>query len=138
MQTEQLATRDFRRILLIKLSALGDVLHTLPVLHKLRRRYPCARIDWLTTPAFAELLRHQPTIANVIEFARHEWSQPWRWSAYASAARLASKLKSNRYDLVIDLQGQFRSALLTLATRAPVRIGFDRPRPELWNASSRA
>jgi lipopolysaccharide heptosyltransferase I len=137
LQSEQLASRDFRRILLIKLSALGDVLHTLPVLHKLRRRYPSARIDWLTTPTFAELLLHQPAISNVIEFARHEWSQPWRWSPYASSARLAARLKANRYDLVIDLHGQLRSALLTLATGSPVRIGFDRPRPERWKASSR-
>ena len=137
MPSEQLSTREFRRILLIKLSALGDVLHTIPVLHKLRRRYPSARIDWLTTSAFAELLQHQPAISNVIEFARHEWSQPWRWSPYASAARLAAKLRANRYDLVIDMHGQFRSALLALATGAPVRVGFDRPRPEVWKASSR-
>jgi lipopolysaccharide heptosyltransferase I len=137
LPSEQLSTREFRRILLIKLSALGDVLHTIPVLHKLRRRYPSARIDWLTRPAFAELLRHQPAISNVIEFARQEWLQPWRWSPYASAARLAAGLKSNRYDLVIDLHGQSRSALFALATGASVRVGFDRPRRELWKASKR-
>ena len=137
MQAEQLSTREFQRILLIKLSALGDVLHTIPVLHKLSRRYPTARIDWLTTPPFAELLRHQAAISNVIEFPRHEWSTPWRWSPYANGARLAAALRSNYYDLVIDMQGQFRSALLTLATGASVRIGFDRPRREVWTASSR-
>lgn len=137
LQAEQLSTREFRRILLIKLSALGDILHTIPVLHKLRRRYPSARIDWLTTPAFTELLRHQPAISNVIEFARHEWSQPWRWSPYASAARLAGKLRSNRYDLIIDLHGQLRSSLLALATGASPRVGFDRPRREIWRASKR-
>ena len=110
---------NFRQILLIKLSALGDILHTIPVLHKLCRRYPSARIDWLTTSVFADLLRHQPAISNVIEFARHEWSRPWRWSPYASAGRLAAKLKANHYDLVIDMHGQFRSALLTLATGKP-------------------
>jgi heptosyltransferase I len=137
LQAQQLSTRDFQRILLIKLSALGDVLHTIPVLHKLCRRYPSARIDWLTTSVFADLLRHQPAISNVIEFARHEWSRPWRWSPYASAGRLAAKLKANHYDLVIDMHGQFRSALLTLATGASARVGFDRPRRELWKASSR-
>ena len=48
---------DFRNILLIKLSALGDVVHTFPVLNKLRRRYPAARLDWLVTPGIAELPR---------------------------------------------------------------------------------
>jgi heptosyltransferase I len=137
LQAEQLSTREFRRILLIKLSALGDIVHTMPVLNKLRRRYPAARIDWLTTSAFVELLRHHPAISNVIEFARHEWLEPWRWAPYASAARLAARLNSNRYDLVIDMHGQFRSALLTLATGAPVRVGFDRPRRKVWKASPR-
>ena len=73
-----LKSRDFRKILLIKLSAVGDVVHTIPVLNKLRRRYPAAQLDWLVTPAIAELLRHHPAITNVIEFARDEWSKPWR------------------------------------------------------------
>ena len=55
-----LRDRDFRKILLIKLSAVGDVVHTIPVLNKLRRRYPAAQLDWLLTPAIAELLRHNP------------------------------------------------------------------------------
>ena len=71
-----LPSRDFRKILLIKLSAVGDVVHTIPVLNKLRRRYPAARLDWLVTPAIAELLRHNPAITNVIEFAREDWSTP--------------------------------------------------------------
>jgi heptosyltransferase-1 len=129
--------RDFRRILLIKLSAVGDVVHTIPVLNKLRRRYPSARIDWLITPAIAELLRHHPAISNVVEFDRTEWSAPWRWSAFTSSARLAGKLRAVDYDLVVDMHGQFRTAVLALATRAPVRIGFDRPRAEVWEASAR-
>ena len=51
MDAEQLRSHEFGRILIIKLSALGDVIHTIPVLHKLRRRYPDTRIDWLTSPA---------------------------------------------------------------------------------------
>jgi heptosyltransferase-1 len=135
--SKELSEREFRRILLIKLSAVGDVIHTIPVLHKLRRRYPGARIDWVVTPAIAELLRHQPAISNVIEFLRYEWAKPWRADPYKSALRLAAKLRAARYDLVIDMQGQLRTALLTLATRAPVRIGFDRPRAAVWKASER-
>ena len=79
LSTGELAVTEFSRILLIKLSAVGDVVHTIPVLNKLRRRYPAARIDWLATPAIAELLRYHPGISNVIEFARNEWLRPWRW-----------------------------------------------------------
>ena len=127
LDAEELAKTEFRRILIIKLSALGDVIHTIPVLHKLRHRYPSARIDWLTSPPIAELLRPHPAISNIIEIARHDWLLPRRWSA----------LTAQRYDLVIDMHGQLRTAFLTLATKAPVRIGFDRPRAKVWKASSR-
>jgi lipopolysaccharide heptosyltransferase I len=128
---------DFRKILLIKLSAVGDVVHTIPVLNKLRRRYPTAQLDWLVTPAIAELLRHHPAITNVIEFEREAWSKPWRLTPFASYARLAAKLRAAAYDLVVDMHGQFRTAALTLATGAPARIGFDRPRANVWDASPR-
>ncbi len=133
-----LKSRDFRKILLIKLSAVGDVIHTIPVLNKLRRRYPSAQLDWLVTPAIGELLRHHPAISNVIEFAREDWSKPWTPTPFVSYARLARKLRANAYDLVVDMHGQFRTAVFTLATGAPVRVGFDRPRAKVWDASPRA
>jgi lipopolysaccharide heptosyltransferase I len=133
----ELRTRDFRKILLIKLSAVGDVIHTIPVLNKLRRRYPSAQLDWLVTPAIAELLRHNPAVTNVIEFAREDWSRPWTPAPFVSYARLAAKLRANAYDLVVDMHGQFRTAVFALATGAPVRIGFDRPRARVWDASPR-
>ncbi len=134
MHIDQLRDRDFGRILLIKLSAVGDVVHTIPVLNKLRRRFPGAQIEWLMKPALAELMRHHPAISSIVPF-EPEGSAPW--SALASSARLAARLAAARYDLVIDLHGQVRTALLTVATRAPVRVGFDRPRPDVWKASSR-
>jgi heptosyltransferase I len=132
-----LRNRDFGKILLIKLSAVGDVIHTLPVLNKLRRRYPNARIDWLVTPAIGELLRHHPAITNVIEFSRKDWSEPWRLTPFINYARLAAELRRTRYDLVVDMHGQFRTAVFVRATGAPVRIGFDRPRAGVWDASPR-
>ena len=137
MPAADLTRHDFRRVLLIKLSAVGDVVHTVPILNKLRRRYPTAQLDWLVTPAIAELLRHHPAITNVIEFEREAWSTPWRLRPFTSYARLAAKLRAAAYDLVIDMHGQFRTAALTLSTGAPARIGFDRPRASVWQASPR-
>ena len=137
MLSADLRSREFHRILLIKLSAMGDVVQTIPVLNKLRRRYPAAQLDWLTTPPIAELLRFNPAINDVIEFGRDEWAAPWRLRPFVSSARLAAKLKRSRYDLVLDLQGQLRSAIFARATGAAARIGFDRPRRQAWRASSR-
>lgn len=137
MPTDDLKSREFENILLIKLSALGDVVHTFPLLNKLRTRYPKARIDWLVASDIAELLKQNLAINNVIEFPRDDWSTPWRWTPYARAARLIATLRAAQYDLVLDLQGQLRSAVFAFTSGAPVRIGFDKPRAEIWKTLSR-
>jgi lipopolysaccharide heptosyltransferase I len=124
----ELAAREFQRVLLVKPSALGDVVHAIPVLVKLRARYPHARIDWLITPENADLVRHHPALSHVIEFPRNEYTRFGRsWSATVGPFRLLADICGARYDLVVDLHGQFRSAIFTLASGAPVRVGFDRP-----------
>jgi len=137
VQPADLTGRDFEKILLIKLSAMGDVVHTIPLFNALRRRYPEARIDWLTTPAIAELLRHNPAIDSVIEFSRDGWAEPWRLKPFVDAARLVATLRATGYDLVLDMQGQLRSAVFAFASGAPARIGFDRPRAGIWQSSPR-
>jgi heptosyltransferase I len=128
LKTPSLSSKDFSRILLIKPSALGDVVHAIPLLPKLRLRFPSARIDWLITPENAELVRHHPALSGVVLFDRKKFSRFGRnWSAITGPLRLLEQLRNANYDLVIDLHGQMRSALITLATGAPVRIGFGRP-----------
>lgn len=129
MNLATLRSRTFERILLIKPSAVGDVIHTLPVLVELRRRYPKARIDWILTPAIAELVGHHSALSNVLLFARHDFSRFGRsWAASMGLLGLLSQIRRTHYDLVIDLHGQFRSAVFALASGCPVRVGFDRPR----------
>jgi len=113
---------------LIKPSALGDVVHTIPVLPKLRVRFPTAQIDWLITPENAGLVRHHPDLSSVVLFDRKKFAQLGRnWIATTEPLRFLRQLWQADYDLVIDLHGQMRSALITLATGAPVRVGFARP-----------
>ena len=123
-----LRSADFSRILLIKPSALGDVVHTLPVLVKLRARYPRARIDWLITPENAEVVRYHPALSNVVLFARRDFSKRGRrWRAFLSFFDLLKQIRSAKYELIIDMHGQVRSAFFALISGARVRIGFDRP-----------
>jgi heptosyltransferase I len=119
---------EFSRILLIKPSALGDVVHTIPVLVKLRARYPRARIDWLITPENAEIVRYHPALSNIVLFARRDFSKRGhRRRAVRAFLELLGQIRSAKYDLVIDMHGQVRSAFFSLISGARVRIGFDRP-----------
>ena len=103
-------------------------MHTIPVLVKLRARYPRARIDWLITPENAEVVRHHPALSNVVLFARREFSKPGqRWRATLGFFDLLKQIRRAKYDLVVDMHGQVRSALFALISGARVRIGFDRP-----------
>jgi heptosyltransferase I len=109
-----------RRILIVKPSAIGDVVHTLPVLNLLRRRYPDAQIDWLVTPACAGILEGHPQLNQIILFQRKGW--------FASVRNLYRRLRDAKYDLVLDLQGLLRSGLFCWATKAPLRVGFENAR----------
>src|SRR3982751_4416652 len=99
-----------RRVLIIKPSAIGDVVHTLPILNLLRQRWPDAHIAWLVTPACAGLLDGHPQLNQVIRFERKRFGQSWRNPAAATGLfKFARDLKSQNFDLVLDLQGLFRS-----------------------------
>jgi lipopolysaccharide heptosyltransferase I len=113
------------RILIIKPSAIGDVVHTLPILNLIRRRWPQAHVAWLVTPTCAGLLDGHPQVDEVIRFERGRFAAGWRSPAAAAGLfRFARGLRDRRFDLVIDLQGLFRSGWLAMQTRAPVRAGF--------------
>lgn len=125
LSESDLRSREFQRILLIKPSSLGDVVHALPVLHGLRRRYPNARIDWLISSSLAPLLEGHPDLNDLVLFDRHQYGRMvYSPMAAADFVRFIHRLRMRRYNLAIDLQGLFRTGFLTWAGGAPVRIGF--------------
>jgi lipopolysaccharide heptosyltransferase I len=112
-------------VLIIKPSAIGDVVHTLPVLNLFRRQWPDAHVAWLVTPACSGLLDGHPQLDEVIPFQRRRFGAGWRSPTAAMGLfRFARELRRRRFDLVIDLQGLFRSGWLAWQTRAPMRVGF--------------
>jgi len=131
------ASRDrngtVRRILIIKPSSAGDIVHALPVLHGLRVRWPSARIAWLVAVPFADLLRGHPELDELILFDRHRFGRIGR-SVPVSVefVRFLQALRARRFEMVIDLQGLFRSAFLAMATGAGTRIGFADARELGW------
>jgi lipopolysaccharide heptosyltransferase I len=126
---KRLPLRDYpaRRIVLIKPSALGDIVQTLPVLTALRRRYPQAHISWLVNHNYAGLLHGHPDLDEVLPFDRGA-TRFGLWKATVSYARFLRDFRARRFDLVIDLQGLLRSGLFTAASAAPRRVGLSSAR----------
>jgi lipopolysaccharide heptosyltransferase I len=112
-----------RRIALIKPSALGDVVHALPALTALRRRFPHAHITWVVNRSFEPLLRGHPDLDETLAFDRGA-SRGGFWAAFGSWGRFLSRLRRGRFDLALDLQGLLRSGVMTRATGAPRRVGL--------------
>lgn len=122
-----------QRILIIKPSAIGDVVHTLPILNLLRRRWPEAMIDWIVTPACHGILDGHPQLNNVLIFDRKRLSRWWRSiSTWQELRTFTQDLRSRDYDLVLDFQGLFRSGWLAWMTRSGVRVGFANAREGAW------
>ena len=114
-----------QRILIVKPSALGDIVHALPVLHLLKRRWPAAKISWVVATPFASLLRDHPLVSEVLPFDRRRLGESWRNPAAAGELMQFTKtLRERQFDLVIDLQGLFRSAWIARKTGAALRVGF--------------
>lgn len=120
-----LQTLNFEKVLIIKPSALGDVVHSLPFLDAIHERFPEARIHWLIASAFQDLLRDHPMISRLWTIDKDRWKRLSNvGETVRSVRKLMGELEAERFDLVVDLQGLFRSGLLCGATRAPIRVGF--------------
>lgn len=109
------------RILIIKPSSLGDVVHALPTVNLVRRKYSEAHISWLVNDTLTSLLQHSPIIDEIIPFERRRFGSLTQLPRFG---KFLTTLRRRRFDIVIDLQGLLRSGIITWATRAPRRIGL--------------
>ena len=120
---------SLQRILIVRLGALGDVVHVLPALGALRRALPGARIHWAVETAAASLLEGHPDLEAVHVIPRKEWSasllRPACWAdLLKSAEGVFRRLRAPGFDAALDFQGNLRSAVVSVLSGAPVRIGF--------------
>ncbi len=117
------------RVLLIRLSAIGDVVVTTPAARAIRAALPDAYLAWVVEEKAADLLAGNPDLDEVIVWPRGSWQRQSRgFSRLARHARFLADLRRRRFDVVIDFQGLARSALLGVAARARHRIGNTRTR----------
>lgn len=114
------------RVLIVKTTSMGDVVHALPAVTDLHRRCPDAAIDWLVEAPFAAIPALHPAVQQVLPLAWRKWRRSlWRAETRQAIANLRLRLRAQRYDLVIDLQGLVKSMLWGLQARGPL-VGYDR------------
>lgn len=115
------------RILLVKTSAMGDVIHAFAALNDALSAIAGLEIDWLVEESFADMARLHPGVRQVITTALRRWrKKPFSPKVWGEVRALRRRLKERRYDLVVDAQGLIKSALLARLAGAPVH-GFDGP-----------
>jgi heptosyltransferase I len=114
-----------RKILIVKPSSLGDVVHSLPFLSALHECFPFAEIHWVISRGLEGLLEGNPLVGKLWIIDKDKWKDAGRLLGTVSElGQLAKGLRNEAYDIAVDLQGLMRSGLITGATSAPVRIGF--------------
>lgn len=117
-------------ILIVKLSAIGDVIHTLPALNAIRKQYPDARITWLIEEAARDIVAGHEALDRVLVSKRKRWLKdlqgPGRLRAAKEAYAFIKGLRDTQYDLILDFQALLKSGLLIALARGKRKVGFGR------------
>lgn len=115
-------------VLLVRLSARGDIVFSSPMVRAFRRTFPQARITWLAESHTRNLIEHHPELDEILVWDRAHWKRLWkerRFRALFRAVRsFVRELRSRRFDVAVDMQGLLRSGIMTFLSGAPNRIGL--------------
>ncbi|WP_064572788.1 lipopolysaccharide heptosyltransferase I [Cupriavidus gilardii] len=106
------------RILVVKVSSLGDVVHNMPLIHDLRARWPGCEIDWVVEEGYVELVRLLPQVRRVIPFALRRWRKGlFSGAVWSELAAFRRALREDAYDAVIETQGLLKTAVVSRIAR---------------------
>jgi heptosyltransferase-1 len=123
-----------KRVLLIKLTSLGDLIHALPALSDAKSARPDLEFDWVIDENFREIAGWHPAVKRIVTSNHRQWREALAHpTTLGSISRLIGEIRAVEYDLVIDAQGNFKTALLSMFARGP-RAGFDRHSVREWVA----
>lgn len=122
---------DYRKILILRLSAVGDVIRTLPAVKALKASSPSSSLTWMVEEPSKALLESQPEIDQVILFPRRKWIEGIKSlqkmpKTIREIGRFILDLRRREFDMVLDFHGILKSGLLSFFSGSPKRIGFDR------------
>lgn len=124
-----LITKKPVKILIIRLSAIGDVVHVLPALRLLRSHFPLSKIAWLVEDKASDVLTGHPDIDDVIVFPRKKWQRTIlkinkTFNTLSEINSFYKRLRREHYDLIIDFQGNLKSGIMNLITGSEKKVGF--------------
>ncbi len=117
------------RVLIVKLSAMGDVVHCLPLAARIKERLPEVELTWLVEPAAQDLIKANPVVDRVLVLPRKSWLKALKNPATilpttTEARKYFKELKAYNFNLAIDAQGLLKSAVPAYLSGAPLRVGF--------------
>ncbi len=119
-------SEQVKKILIIKPSALGDIVQAMPAACCLAESFSNAQIDWFVRPEYAALVENHKCIHKTVIFERRKLGKWWyKPAAFSELIRLVKQLRKEKYDIVFDFQGRFRSALFARLSGSKKRIGMD-------------
>jgi len=121
---------EVQKILVLRLSAVGDVIRTLPAVKALKERCPSSQITWVVEEPSKNFLESQPELDDVVLFPRKRWTQGIRsprawWRTAKEMNQWVKELRRRQFDVVLDFHGILKSGVLSLLSGSPRRIGFD-------------
>ena len=112
------------KLLIVKSSSMGDIVHALPVAKDIREHFPDASIDWVAEESFQDIPRLSPHVDGIIVTAFRRWARRWRdGQTWSEIKAVRERIRTGRYDMVIDLQGLARTGVVTSWAHAPA-AGF--------------
>ncbi|WP_250515258.1 lipopolysaccharide heptosyltransferase I [Caballeronia sp. INDeC2] len=113
-----------KRILIVKVTSLGDIVETLPVVADLRRAFPSAKIDWAADAAFADIVRWNPGVDRVLSAPLRKFKKARSWNDLRDIAASIGELRAEKYDVIVDIHGVYKSAIIAFIARGRRRYGY--------------
>jgi heptosyltransferase-1 len=120
------------KVLIVKVSALGDIVHALPVLAWLKSADPAMEIDWLVEKSFAPLLEGHPLLHKIVILDTRGWRKQGAFWAVHGSLGMIRQLRREHYDVALDLQGDSKSGIFTRLSGASQRFGFAKDSVREW------
>jgi heptosyltransferase-1 len=113
-----------KRVLIVKVTSLGDIVQALPVVADIKRAYPGVEVDWAADEAFAEMVHWCQAVDRVLCAPLRRFKKARRWSDLKAIAASIAELRAYRYDYIVDIHGVYKSAIIAFLARSSRRIGY--------------